>query len=317
MRNLRKAIELILNAHSICIACHESPNGDAIGSLTALGRGLSQLSKEVYLLSPDGMPAHLSFLGEGLEIKNIPPRGKVDLLILVDAESPQRLGGTEEIIREKTLIIDHHPPSTRGSRGVNLIDKKASATAEILYKLLRKLGVKFTTAIIEALLSAILSDTGGLRFPNTTPKTLNIVARLMRAGGDLEKIYRRLYEERSEGYLKILGEVLLRARINCGGKVITSYILDEDREKYDVEEGELEGIVNYLRLLRDWQVVFLLKERRDGIRVNIRSRSLDAGKFAQLFGGGGHKEAAGCTIHLSLEETQNILMEELKKWMVC
>lgn len=315
MRNLSKAIDLILNAESICVACHESPDGDAIGSLVALGEALSQLSKKVYLVSPDGVPSHLSFLVEGMETKTEPPPGEFSLFVLVDAGSVRRLGNKIATSGEKTLIIDHHPSYRERSLATRLVDKNASATAEIVHKLLKRLEVKFTNRIIEALLTAILADTGGLRFPNTTPKTLNLVAKLMRAGGDLEKIYRKLFEERTEGYLKILGEVLLRTETYNGGKVLISYILEKDREKYGIDDGELEGIINYLRLLKGWEVVCLLREKEDGVRVSIRSRTLDAGEFSRLFGGGGHKESAGFTLKKSLEETKAILMEGLRKWM--
>lgn len=318
MRNLKKAIELVLRAENICVACHESPDGDAIGSLVAFGRGLTQLSKDVYLLSPDGVPAHLLFLTEGVEIRNSPPQEKMSLLIIVDAESRGRLGKAKEVTGEKILIIDHHPPSPSGEpKEVRLVDEGVSATGEIVYELLKRLSVEFTPQIVEALLSAILSDTGGLRFPNTTPKTLNIVAELMRKGGNLSEVYRKLYEDRSEGYLKVLGEVLLRARTVCNGKAIISYVFSEDYERYRVKDKDLEGIVDYLRLQRGCEVAFLLRERGNDIRVSIRSRSLDAGSFARIFGGGGHEEAAGCTIRQPLEEAQNTLMEELKKWMAC
>jgi len=317
MRNLRRAAELILAAENICVACHENPDGDAIGSMVALGEGLTQLSKVVYLFSPDGVPAHLSFLTEKVEITSSPPPPKVALLIIVDAESQQRLGKVKELAGERTLIIDHHPSSHRGSSETRLVDRRASATAEIVYKLLKILPVEFTPQIVEALLSAIISDTGGLRFSNTTSKTLNIVAKLMRAGGNLEEAYRRLYEERSEGYLKVLGEVLLRARVHFEGKVLTSFVLAEDHKKYSVDDKDLEGIIDYLRLLKGWQVILLLRETGNGVKVSIRSRYLDAGRFAKVFGGGGHKEAAGCTISQPLEEAQRTLMEELGKWMEC
>lgn len=315
MRNLKEAVDLILGAESICVACHENPDGDAIGCLVALGEALSQLSKKFSLFSPDGVPSHLFFLVEGMEINTSLPEDDYSLWVLVDAASPHRLGKRIDISGKEILIIDHHPPTIRKTGVKKLIDKRASATAEIVYKLLKHLPVKFNQRIIDALLSAILADTGGLRFSNTSPKTLNLVARLMRAGGDLERIYRKLYEERSEGYLKILGEVLLRANTNYNGKILISYVLDEDKKKYNISDTELEGLVDYLRLLKGWEVVCLLREKNGEVRVSIRARSFDAGEFARAFGGGGHKEAAGFTLRKSIEETKSILVRELQKWM--
>ncbi|MGB9877209.1 MAG: DHH family phosphoesterase [bacterium] len=313
MRNLKKALTYILQSATVCIACHENPDGDAIGSLVALGMGLRKMGKETFLLSPDGVPEHLAFLTDSFEVSVIPPAKEFQLLILVDADSPKRLGKIQPPKHESLLIIDHHPPSH--SNGIKLIKEDASSTAEIIYKVLRKLGVEFDRLIVNSLLTGIISDTGGLRFPNTSSQTLKIVSQLIDMGGDLSDIYRRLYEEKSEGYLKVLGEVLLRARTTYNGKVLFSYIKSDDLKKYGIEDKDLEGIVDYLRLLKGWEVIFLLRELADGVKVSIRARSLDAGKFAGIFGGGGHKEAAGCRLPLPLEEAEKKLREELRKWM--
>ncbi|MBC7329077.1 bifunctional oligoribonuclease/PAP phosphatase NrnA [bacterium] len=315
MRNLKKAIEIIHQANTICIACHENPDGDAIASLVALGRSLTKLGKDVSLLSPDGVPSNLAFLTDSQSIKTFLPPYPFDLLILVDAESPRRLGKLQAPESKNLLILDHHPPSH--DNALKIVDVKASSTAELVYEFIKKLSIPFDSQIIEAILVGIISDTGGLRLPNTTPKTLRIVAKLMESGGSLIDIYRKLYEEREEGYIKVLGEVLLRARRLWDGKIILSYIKASDRERYGMEEKDLEGIIDYLRVLKGWEVIFLLRETNHGVKVSIRSRFLDAGKFAKIFGGGGHKEAAGCNISLPLEEAEKKLLEELRKWMEC
>jgi phosphoesterase RecJ-like protein len=315
MRNLKKAVEIIHQAKTICIACHENPDGDAIASLVALGRSLSKLGKNVFLLSPDGMPSNLEFLANSLTINTSPPPDPFDLLILVDAESPRRLGKMQAPQSKNLLILDHHPPSQDNS--LKIVDVKASSTAELVYEFIKRLSIPLDPHIIEAILVGIISDTGGLRLPNTTPKTLRIVAKLMESGGSIIEIYRKLYEEREEGYIKVLGEVLLRARRLWEGKVIISYIKASDRERYGIEEKDLEGIIDYLRVLKGWEVILLLREVNKGVKVSIRSRFLDAGKFAKTFGGGGHKEAAGCNIPLPLEEAEKKLLEELRKWMEC
>ena len=315
MKNLKRAIEKILQSRTICVACHENPDGDAIGSLVALGKGLTKLGKQVFLLSPDGVPSHLAFIADWARIDSQPPSDTLDLLILVDAESPQRLGTTSPPQSRNLLIIDHHP--SYPSSILKIVDEKASSTAEIIYEILKKLSIHPDPLIIEALLVGIISDTGGLRFPNTTPKALKIVAQLMKMGGNLSDIYRKLYEERNEGYIKVLGEVLLRAKLLYGGKVIVSHIKASDRERYKIEEKDLEGIVDYLRIIKGWEVIILLREIKEGVKVSLRSRSLDVGKFAKLFDGGGHKEAAGCNLPLPLEEAERKLLEKLRKWMVC
>ncbi|MBC7326515.1 bifunctional oligoribonuclease/PAP phosphatase NrnA [bacterium] len=317
MNKLRKTRQLILSAEDIVLACHENPDGDAIGSLVALGLGLKQMGKKVHLISPDGVPVHLSFLTKEIEILNSFPSEDVSLLIIVDGESPQRLGKIKLPSARVTLIIDHHPPISNSSDLVRIVDTTASATGELVYRLLKYLRVDFTLSIVEALLVAILSDTGGLRFPNTTPRTLWIVSALMRLGGNLSEIWRKLYEGKSEGYLKVLGEVLLRVETEYGGRIVMSYIRKDDLERYCVQDRDLEGIVDYLRLLSGWEIIFLFRETPNGVKVNIRSRTIDAGKLAQLFGGGGHKEAAGCTINQSLDNARRIILEELRKWMVC
>jgi phosphoesterase RecJ-like protein len=315
MRNLKRAIEIILQSQTICIAGHENPDGDAIASLIALGRGLTKLEKEVFLLSPEGVPSRLAFLTKSLIVHTSPPPEPLDLLILVDAESPKRLGQIPTPKSKNLLIIDHHPPSPDNS--LKIVDEKASSTAELIYEVLKKLSIQPDSLIIEAILVGIISDTGGLRFPNTTPKTLKIVAKLMEIGGNLSDIYGKLYEERNEGYIKVLGEVLLRAKRLQGGKIILSYIKASDRERFKIEEKDLEGIVDYLRVLKGWEVILLLREIKEGVKVSIRSRFLDAGKFAKIFGGGGHKEAAGCNLSLPLDEAEEKLLEELRKWMEC
>jgi phosphoesterase RecJ-like protein len=315
MRNLKKAAEIILQSRYICVACHENPDGDAIASLIALGRALTKLGKEVFLLSPDGVPSHLAFLTNSLCIHTSPPPKPLDLLILVDAESPKRLGDIPTPESKEILVIDHHPPSQDNS--LKVVDEKASSAAEIVYEVIKRFPIPLDSQMTEALLVGIISDTGGLRFPNTTPKTLKIVSQLMKNGGNLIDIYRKLYEEREEGYIKVLGEVLLRAKRLNGGKIVISYIKASDRERYKIEEKDLEGIIDYLRIIKGWEVILLLREIKGGVRVSLRSRFLDVGKFAKIFGGGGHKEAAGCNLSLPLEEAENKLLEELRKWMGC
>jgi phosphoesterase RecJ-like protein len=315
MKGLKKAIEKILKSQTICIACHKNPDGDAIGSLIALGEGLTKLGKQVFLLSPDGVPSHLSFIANSSSIATHPPSFPLDLLVLVDAESPKRLGEIPTPKSKNLLIIDHHPPSPDNS--LKIVDEKASSTAELIYEILKKISIQPNSLIIEAILVGILSDTGGLRFPNTTPKTLKIVAQLMKIGGNLSDTYGKLYEERGEGYIKVLGEVLLRAKLLFKGKVILSYIKASDPERYKIEEKDLEGIVDHLRILKGWEIILLLREMEEGVKVSIRSRFLDASKFAKIFGGGGHKEAAGCDLPLPLDKAEKKLLEELRKWMEC
>ncbi len=317
MRNLRKAIRTILSASSICVASHENPDGDSIASIVAMGRALLKMGKKVFLLSPNGLPKSYSFLANGLNISSMPPEEVVDLLILLDAESESRLGKARGIKTNQILIIDHHPPSLNSPRVLRVTDIEASATTEVLWEVLKKLPVELDLQILEALLLGIVADTGGFRFPNTTPKALRVTAHLLERGARLDYLYQRLYENRTEGYLKLVGKVLLRTKRYCKGKIVLSFIFLKDLERYGLEDKELEGVVDNLRMLEGWETIVLLREMAKGTKASIRSRKLDANKFASLFGGGGHREAAGCVLPLPLRQARDILLEELKQWMEC
>ncbi|MCS7065346.1 MAG: bifunctional oligoribonuclease/PAP phosphatase NrnA, partial [Fimbriimonadales bacterium] len=202
---------------------------------------------------------------------------------------------------------------------VRLVDTCAAATAEIAYRLLRALRVPFTPEIATCLLTGIVTDTFSFKFPNTTPHTLRIAAHLQRCGANISEINEQVFETRSFSAVKLLGLALATLKRTPDGQIAWAVIPRSAFEEAGASEEETEGIVNFVRSIHGVQVAMLLREAPNRkIRVSLRSRgAVNVALIAQHFGGGGHENAAGCTLEMSMSEAEQVLLQEVQKWMAC
>jgi phosphoesterase RecJ-like protein len=281
---------------------HVHPDADVLGTLLALGEALASTGWTVLHGGPHPAPHVLSFLpgiGEYRRLERLD--GTFDLAVLTDCPNPARTEGLiDEARRAATTIvnIDHHPDNRRYGT-VNWIVPEAAATGEIVYELLVALGARITPSIATNLFTAIHTDTGSFRYSNVTPTTFRIASDLVAAGADPYAVSSALYERREPDQLRALGDVLRRVEISGDGR-LAWLALPEGFVSETVVEAE--DLVNYPRSIGSVRIACLLRERQGTVKVSFRAKGdVDVAKLAARYGGGGHPNAAGCTIPGSLD----------------
>jgi phosphoesterase RecJ-like protein len=276
---------------------HVHPDADVLGTLLALGAALEGRGWQVIYGGPHPPPASLAFL-PGIERYEVLDRIEdgFDVAVLTDCPNPERTEGRLEAARRaaRTIVdIDHHPDN-RLYGDVNWIDVTAAATGEMIYRLLGALALPVTPAIATNLLTAIHTDTGSFRYSNVTPQTLRIAADLVQAGAEPAAISSALYERRTPDALRLLADTLGRVELSADGRIAWLALPAGLVPDHFVESEEL---VNYPRSIASVQVACLLRERGDRVKVSLRGKGdVDLTRVAARFGGGGHANAAGCTL---------------------
>jgi phosphoesterase RecJ-like protein len=317
-----RAARLLCEAESLLIVPHLHPDGDALGSALGLYHALKQMGKtHATVVSHDPVPEIYRFLPEWEQIHTEHPHHHTyDVAVVVDQSQLNRAGKHESLVRtaRKILQIDHHV-LMEPFADVALVDTSAAATAELVYRLLRHMRLPLTPEVATCLLTGIVTDTFSFKFPNTTPRTLRIAAALQQAGADLSFINEQVFETRSFSAVKLLGLALATLQRTEDGKIAWVSIPRSAFEAAHAHEEETEGIVNFVRSVRGVEVAMMLRESpHHKVRASLRSRgAVNVALLAQQFGGGGHENAAGCTLETSLSEAERILVAEAKRWMAC
>jgi bifunctional oligoribonuclease and PAP phosphatase NrnA len=317
--NMREAAEVLRAGKSFLVMSHIGPDGDAFGSMCAFRLAAEGMGKAVTMLSPDGITDVYKFLpGSQLFINETPKDRRFDVGVVLDCDGPARLGPAREALAlcDKTIEFDHHPGTDRVT-DVQVIDPSAASTGEILYEFLLGAGVKLSYEIAECLLTAIVTDTGCFRFSNVKASTLRAAAGLVEQGISISKIVQKVYETRSLAAAKILGVALASLQTALDGQVAYAYLTREQMQAAGADEGETEGIVNYVRSVRGARIGLLFREGEEGsTRVSFRSvDGTDISQIARLFGGGGHKTASGATLNRPLHESIDLVLSAIQKWM--
>jgi bifunctional oligoribonuclease and PAP phosphatase NrnA len=298
----------IEKANHILVIAHVDPDGDAIGSLTAVGQALHQLGKRVVLVCDDAVPERFHYLPMAAEVRREPNTSlHYDLVIAVDCGDALRMGWAFESLpdpKPSVVNIDHHITNTRFGT-FNVIDPDASSTAEILHSFLKEMGAKPTPGIAESLLTGIVTDTIGFRTSNVTPATLRAAADLIEAGADITAISLRALHQKSLATVRMWGIGLSRMVLE-DGLLWTSISRDEMRQAGIEGSPSSSGLVNFLADVDSAVMGVVLGEMADGtIRVGMRSvPPYDVAEVAAQFGGGGHTLAAGCTLEGPLDEAE-------------
>ncbi|MBI5814531.1 MAG: bifunctional oligoribonuclease/PAP phosphatase NrnA [Nitrospinae bacterium] len=310
-----------VSAHKrFLISTHVNPDGDGIGSAMGLKWALVRLGKEAEIVIESDPPAMYDFFGNYGWVKGIGPATapleKFDTVITVDAPNIERLGKAAQLIAggAKVMVIDHHVSNEKFG-DVNYIDETAAASAEMIYRFVRALGLTPDRDCAEYLYSGILIDTGRFRFSNTSPEVLRAGADLVAAGARPHKIAERLFFTNTFETTKGLGKMIESIQLHAGGKVATAefgleYINSEEWKKVDTE-----GFVNHPLAIEGVEVAVFFKEVKPGVtRASLRAKNdFDVNAVAGIFGGGGHAKAAGCTINAPLEEAKKKLLGEIAK----
>jgi bifunctional oligoribonuclease and PAP phosphatase NrnA len=288
---------------------HVHPDADVLGTLLALGLALADRGWSVRYGGPHPAPELLAFLPGVDEYRRLERvEGPLDIVVLTDCPNPDRTEGLLEAARGTGALvvnIDHHHDNRRYG-DVNWVEPGAAATGEMIYALLVGLGAPITPAIATNLFTAIHMDTGSFRYSNVTAETFRIAAALVAAGADPAFVAGRVYERRSAEALRRLGDVLSRVEVSADGRVGWLALPAGTAPEAFVEA---EDLVNYPRSVASVRVACLLRERAGAVKVSLRGKGeVDVSRIAAKFGGGGHPNAAGCTLPGPLEQaTRHVL----------
>ena len=306
-----KAIADALRQHDrFLVVTHENPDGDALGSLLAATLALRQLGKDavMYLAGRTPLPREYVFMPlEGL-LREPPADAAQRVLLAVDCAKEDRIADEAARSRAPLVInIDHHHDNTRFG-DLNLIVADASSTGEVLRDVFAELGLELTPELAEPLYIALVTDTGRFQYANTTPKALRLAAELVEAGADIHAVFQEVYESVEFAKLKLLARALDRAEVLEGGRIVVSYLVRTDFAEVGASEPYSEGIIDSLRAVEGAELAVLVREQlNEGAQAHkgsLRSSidELDVSVIARRFGGGGHRQAAGFSTDLPLEE---------------
>ena len=301
-----KVLSAVLSAGSILLFCHVSPDGDTLGSALALKIRLQRLGKRVQLMMDGFVPSYLAFLPEAEDVLAADAQPKqYDLAVAVDVASLDRLGKCETVFASApmTAVIDHHG-TNEGYAQLNLIDGDAPATAILICRLFEKMELPMTQEEALCLYTALSTDTGNFIYDSTNAESFAVMGRLMEAGLPLAEYSRKLFRQKEEAFVRLLGEALPTLRVIGDGKIAGLQLTLAQMEKHHANGGHTEGIVNYAIDLMGVDMAYFAREM-DGGKVKVSLRALDpyaVDKVAAQFGGGGHRLAAGLTLEMPIAD---------------
>ena len=306
-------IRYLKNSNNILIATHTNPDGDAIGSLIAMGLCLDVLNKKTTLYNESPIPAVYRFLpAVNRVVRNI-KNENYDLAVILDCGNLKRIGMAVSAVRQIpiTVNIDHHITNTRFGH-LQLIDTSACATAEIVYRLIKQMDVPLDKAIATSIYTGILTDTGSFRFSNTNRAAFSICQEMVGLGVDPYNIAQHVYGAYSLGRIKLLNLALDSIEISDNGKLSIMTLTQDMFHETHTQAEDVDGLINYAKRIEDVKVAALIQENRNGkektnnfnrFDVSLRSDgTVDVASIAASFGGGGHFIAAGFSIETTLSD---------------
>lgn len=309
-------IEELNTAKRVMLFPHIFMDGDCFGSSVAMCELIREMGKEVYIYAEDKIPFNLGFLKDAYYTTDGEIFPEIDLAISIDCSDLTRLGKRKEKFysANRTVCIDHHLTNEMFA-DVNCIDIHAAATGEIIFGIFHLLRqtVPMNIPAAEALYTAINTDTGNFQYTNTTGRTHYIISKLFEVGIDLEKITVELYQNYRYERIAMKTEVMNTLEIFCNGQANLAYATKDMYEKTGASKDETEGVIEELRNIRGIEMSAFLKENEENeIKVSFRAKTYgDVARVSQVFGGGGHKKASGCTIRASLAEAIELVKEAI------
>jgi phosphoesterase RecJ-like protein len=308
----------------VALSTHLNADGDGCGSETALARLLATHGLEPRIVNPTPWPEMFDFL-LGNDVVNLTSRGgkalkDIDLLIVLDISDVKRLGHLTESVRGLTvpkLVIDHHVGSDDPAGTVGVSDTTACATAELVYDIAMVLGWEITPDVARSLYTGMLTDTGGFRFSNTSPRCLAVAAQLLAQGVDPEDMYRRIYASAPAGRVRLMADVLGTLQVDDAHGLTWLSMHADALDKYAVKAEDLDGIVEHARAIAGTRMALFFRDLGHGkVKVSFRSiGDTDVNAFAREFGGGGHAKAAGALIAGDLAAVRDDVVERAREYL--
>lgn len=309
------AVALLQRHDDVVLACHVGPDGDALGSMLALGVALRQRGTRVLASwgsEPFAVPSPYRGL-PGLDL--LVPAGEIPaapgLFVTFDTGSVQRLGSLADrvALAGDVLVIDHHASNTRFGT-VNVVDDTAASTASLVVELVDELGLELSAEVAACVYTGLITDTGSFKYRATTPAVHALAGRLLATGIRHDEIARQIWDTAPFGYVKTLGAVCARAVLEAdevgGLGLVWTAVGAEDLHRFDLTLADVEGVIDVLRVAEEAEVAVVVKaDPEDGwLKVSTRSKGrIDVGAVCTGLGGGGHRFAAGYTSFEPLSAT--------------
>jgi bifunctional oligoribonuclease and PAP phosphatase NrnA len=308
--------ELVDQGQRFLIATHIDPDGDALGSAFSLCFALNELHKEAWVYLRDSIPYQYEFLPRPRTLLGPTDltRNGFDALFVLDCGDLHRIGDELQRFRGNSFVvnIDHHDANEAFGQ-LNILDDRASSTAEILYRVLKALDVAFTKEMAVNLYTAVFTDTGSLRYPNTNALAFAICQEMVQHGAVPSVVASGIYENHPKARFDLFCLVLSTLRTHRDGRVATMYATKEMFDKTRTSKEHTEGFVEDLKQMRGVEVALFVRQIGPArFKASMRGKgSVDLAAIARIFGGGGHKNAAGCTVEGPLKQSIRTLIEAI------
>ncbi len=303
-------ISKIKESNRIAIMSHIMPDGDNVGSSLALYNALKKYGKDVRFILDDDIPKVYCFLKGSDKVEKPGAHESFDVVIALDCGDAERLGKCGVYLKDNFVInIDHHI-SNNGYGDLNMVDANAAATGEIIYHIIKILGIDMDTDISECLYTAIVTDTGQFQYSNTTSITHQIAGDLINNGVNVSLMFERIYQNSSKEKIMLMKTALDTLEFYNNDAVSCISLSLEQMREANAKEEDCDGLINLARDIECVEVAIFLKELEPGkIKVGLRSKKkVDVAEVALKYGGGGHVRASGCTLQGTIDEVKKQIL---------
>lgn len=304
-------LELLIKASYVVLTTHDGPDGDGIGSEIGLCRALRRIGKQVKIINPEPTVRRFAFIDRDADICVWTPSldseiKSADLVTLIDTAELERVSPLKSALlarKEGIISIDHHPPTNNSVSGI--IGSELSSTGELMFHVIRALGVSIDPDIANPLYAAILFDTDLFRYVRNDPRVFLVASELVSAGADAEGIAARMFGSVSKDYMVLTGRMLASATFDNNGRLAWAVVTPETMKGLHVDRDEVRSLVSTLSSIEGVEIAVLFKvfEKSDKVKISFRSRApITISDIAEALGGGGHPCAAGADVKMSLED---------------
>lgn len=319
LRTLSRIQEILEGSDRVLIVTHMDPDGDALGTQLAFAAYLKHVGVEAQAVRDDVVPSKYRFL---VGVEDVPgfdqldPGATFDTVLFLECPTIERGGRVNEFLNDTVTIvnIDHHQDND-GFGSVNWVDNQKSSVGEMTFEYFTQVGFAISPVVAEYLFTAILTDTGRFRYSNTGPRTMEIAGRLIEAGANPQKICDHVYYNLPPSATKLIGRVLNGIEFCNNGAICLLTLTQQMLTDTSAERSETEGLVDYAMFSKGVKAGALLREVDEGLtKVSLRSKgSINVAQMAARHGGGGHINAAGCVLAMSLPEAKVEVLRMLKE----
>lgn len=323
--DIERLLAELAPGQSVALSTHINSDGDGCGSEAALAGLLAQRGMTAFIVNPTPWPAMFRFLLEEGGIDDRSAKGAkalaaADRLIVLDISDVKRLGTLADSVRalaKPPLVIDHHLPGDEPPGTLHVTDVTACATGELVYDVAQVMGAELTPPVATAIYTAMLTDTGGFRYANTSPRCHAVAAALLAAGVDPEKMYQRIYASVPRGRLTLIRDALETLGVDEGYGLSWVDVHNELLNRHNVTAEDLDGVAEFPRSIEGTRLALLFRDLGHGkVKVSFRSvGDVDSNALARRFGGGGHARASGALIAGSLDEVRTRVLDEARAFV--